>query len=96
MQISGYLPAPAQPLPARPAAARQNAGELLPDARHRTRRHTVEYVFDGEVIDEQKAGASAKTAYTQIIDPANQQAISSYAALQSLAPQRGRLLDIFI
>ena len=96
MQILGYLPAPAQSLHTRPVTARYNAGELLPDARYKAYRPAVEYIFDGEVIDEQNAGASSKPFYSQSIDPANQQAISRYTEQQSLSQQRGRFLDIFI
>ncbi len=99
MQISGYLPAPA--LPTTLSAGRQydnkTATQNFPDANTgNARRQTVEYVFDAEVIDDNTRSPHARNEYRQIIDPANQSAISRYTEMQVSAPTAGRLLDIFI
>jgi len=97
MQISGFLPAPA--LPAQPqgrSPAEKSPYQNSPDTQSKPRRSPVEYVFDGEVIDDAQQNGPTRTAYTQTIDPANQGAISSYTEQQSAVPRQGRLLDIFI
>jgi hypothetical protein len=97
MQISGFLPAPV--LPAQPqgqSTTEKSPTQNSPDTQHKPRRAPVEYVFDGEVIDDAQQHDSTRRAYSQTIDPANQSAISSYAEQQSELPRQGRLLDIFI
>ena len=97
MQISGFLPAP--PLPSssqgRNPAEKSTTQDSL-DTQRKARRTPVEYVFDGELIDDARQQESARSAYSQIIDPANQNAISSYTEQASALPRQGRLLDIFI
>jgi len=96
MQISGYLPAP-------PLSSSQRQGDSkpatqnLPDARQgSSRRQTTEFIFEGESVDDATRSTYQRSAYTQIVDPANQRAISSYTEQQTIAPRKGRLLDIFI
>jgi len=97
MQISGYLPSPA--LPANRQSAdndRDSRAQIFPDSQNRAHRQTVEYLFDGEVLDDATASGSASRGYAQMIDPANKNAISSYTQQQSGVARQGRLLDIFI
>jgi len=97
MQISGYLPSSA--LPANRQSAdndRDSRAQKFPDSQNKSHRQTVEYLFHGEMLDDATANGSSSHGYSQMIDPANKNAISSYTRQQSGEVQQGRLLDIFI
>ena len=97
MQISGtFLPAPSSSLNKglsdnRPPLSERN---LEPDQKNR--QQTVEYVFQGEILEEVASEERNRNPYTQSIDPANQGAISSYAETGLVTPRQGNLVDIFI
>ncbi len=60
----------------------------------------VEYVFQGEVLDETTNSGREKRTYQQQIDPANRTAITSYADTDSISlhqrSAQGLLVDIYI
>ena len=96
MQISGkLLPVPASPL----NQSLQDSRQSLPDrnlAEHKNRQQTVEYVFQGEILEEVGTEDRNPNPYSQTIHPANQAAISSYTE-NAVQPSRpGYLIDIFI
>ena len=74
--------------------------DLSRDTERQTRQQTVEYVFRGEFFDEVENDQRNRPNVNQQIDPANREAISSYAE-NSLTPttnteRQGQYLDLFI
>lgn len=97
MQISGnYLPSPSTPNHQDLSDNRHSATDRKQDSGHRTRQQTVEYVFQGDVIERLANQQQYDNPYTQSVDPANQSAISSYTESSSTAQRQGGLVDIFI
>jgi hypothetical protein len=75
--------------------------ERYQDTEQQSRQQTVEFVLRGELVDEIALDEQNRTkAYQQMIDPANQYAISTYMDINTASLQRperqGRMLDMFI
>lgn len=97
MQISGnLLPSPSSSLNQGLSDNRQSLAERKLDTEQKNRQQTVEYVFQGEILEEVGAEQQNQNRYSQTIHPANQTAISSYAETDAIMPRQGNLVDIFI
>lgn len=97
MLISGnLLPPPSSSMNQGLSDNRQASTPRHLDSEQKNRQHTVEYVFEGEILEQVAAEGQQQKAYTQSIDPANQRAISSYVEAHSDIARQGRLVDIFI
>lgn len=97
MQISGnLLPPPSSSLNQSLSENRHSESKRHLDTDQKSRQQTVEYVFEGEVLEQVAAEGQRQKAYAQSIDPANRNAISSYEKTDSNMDHQGRLVDIFI
>ena len=97
MQISGkFLPAPSGPANKALSDNRQQFTERNLESEQKNRQQTVEYVFQGEILEEVTSEERNHNPYSQTIDPTNQSAISSYTNTSSQASRQGHLIDIFI
>lgn len=78
------------------AEYRQPATPRFVDTEQKNRQQTVEYVLQGELLEEVGADQRQRTRTTQNIAPANQGAIANYTDTATDTRRQGRLLDIFI